>query len=324
MSDASAAGESLHISSSHFSRKDQVDIFLDHYGRALMQCDIDPAPGHPFQYEFTVRAIDKLGIADGRFTPAACAHRADMIDNDDILLICAGRGRNVVNMLGKEVLIHDGEAVLVTNGEVGVSTALDPVRMTNFRFSRAQLAALGGDLDGALMRRIDRTDPILGLLRGYANALGPRTPVEPMLGGIISQHFHDLATLLLGPSRDGIEIASRRGVRAARWRAVEADIATHLTDRDLSIAAVCARVKISPRMLRALFNGEGTTFADYVLTRRLARMRERLADPRWNHETISALAYDTGFGDLSHFNHAFRRHFGATPSDIRFGGRSGR
>jgi AraC-like DNA-binding protein len=34
--------------------------------------------------------------------------------------------------------------------------------------------------------------------------------------------------------------------------------------------------------------------------------------------TISAIAFAAGFGDLSHFNRAFRRHFGKTPSDTRW------
>jgi AraC-like DNA-binding protein len=34
------------------------------------------------------------------------------------------------------------------------------------------------------------------------------------------------------------------------------------------------------------------------------------------HRTI---AYETEFGDLSNFNHLFRRRYGATPSDIREG-----
>ena len=32
---------------------------------------------------------------------------------------------------------------------------------------------------------------------------------------------------------------------------------------------------------------------------------------------ISTIAFEAGFGDLSYFNHAFRRRYGATPSDIR-------
>ena len=33
--------------------------------------------------------------------------------------------------------------------------------------------------------------------------------------------------------------------------------------------------------------------------------------------TISTIAYDCGFTDLSWFNQTFKRRFGQTPSDIR-------
>jgi AraC-like DNA-binding protein len=42
-----------------------------------------------------------------------------------------------------------------------------------------------------------------------------------------------------------------------------------------------------------------------------------LLDPRHAHQSIGAIAYASGFGDLSHFNHAFRRRYGATPSEVR-------
>jgi AraC-like DNA-binding protein len=42
-----------------------------------------------------------------------------------------------------------------------------------------------------------------------------------------------------------------------------------------------------------------------------------LTDPRHADLTIGAIAYTAGFGDLSTFNREFRRHFGATPSDVR-------
>ena len=55
----------------------------------------------------------------------------------------------------------------------------------------------------------------------------------------------------------------------------------------------------------------------YVLGLRLARVRGMLSDPRHAHRTISALAFDAGFGDLSTFNRAFRLRYHATPSDVR-------
>jgi AraC-like DNA-binding protein len=33
--------------------------------------------------------------------------------------------------------------------------------------------------------------------------------------------------------------------------------------------------------------------------------------------TISAIAFQSGFGDLPRFNRGFRRQFGMTPSDFR-------
>jgi AraC-like DNA-binding protein len=45
-----------------------------------------------------------------------------------------------------------------------------------------------------------------------------------------------------------------------------------------------------------------------------------LVDSRMADRSISAIAFDAGFGDLSCFNREFRRRFGQTPSDVRAAG----
>jgi AraC-like DNA-binding protein len=100
-------------------------------------------------------------------------------------------------------------------------------------------------------------------------------------------------------------------------KAVKADIAANLTSHDLSVAAVARRQRVTPRYIHMLFDGEGTTFSQFVLAERLARVHRLLSDPRHGDKSIGAIAYASGFGDLSHFNHAFRRRYGATPSEIR-------
>jgi AraC-like DNA-binding protein len=42
-----------------------------------------------------------------------------------------------------------------------------------------------------------------------------------------------------------------------------------------------------------------------------------LRNPQFSARSISLIAYDVGFGDLSYFNRVFRRRYGVTPSDIR-------
>jgi AraC-like DNA-binding protein len=66
-----------------------------------------------------------------------------------------------------------------------------------------------------------------------------------------------------------------------------------------------------------LFEQEGITFSQYVISQRLLRAHRMLTDPRFADRSITSLAFDAGFGDLSYFNRAFRRCYGGTPSEVR-------
>jgi AraC-like DNA-binding protein len=106
-------------------------------------------------------------------------------------------------------------------------------------------------------------------------------------------------------------------MHAARLHAIKEDIAGHLDQPDLSVLALAERHHCTPRFVQRLFEMEGTTFTEYVLSRRIARAHGMLTDPRYAREKISAVAYDCGFGDISYFNRTFRRHYGAAPSEVR-------
>lgn len=310
--------QALRLTTAHFSGRDNIEAFRENYGRALMQLEISPLPGFAFELDFTVRAIPGFSIASGRLSPTHNRHTNSMIGDDDIVLVYTSQGCGSLRQSGREVTIRDGEATLVSNGLAGDFVGHVPSRLCNLRFSRALLSSMAGRIDDALLRKIRRDDPALRLLAGYAGVLNDAEALAaPELHRSIALHMHDLASLLMGATRDGARAAARRGVRAARMRAVQADIAAHLTERELSIATLCARQGLSPRAVRALFHGEGTTFADYVLQQRLVRVHRQLTDPSLASTTISALAFEAGFGDLSYFNHAFRRCYGATPSDVR-------
>jgi AraC-like DNA-binding protein len=66
-----------------------------------------------------------------------------------------------------------------------------------------------------------------------------------------------------------------------------------------------------------LFEEEGSSFSSFVLAERLRGVRRMLVDRRCAHLNIGQIAHESGFGDVSYFNRAFRRHFGATRSDVR-------
>lgn len=113
------------------------------------------------------------------------------------------------------------------------------------------------------------------------------------------------------------QLARSRGLRAARLCAIKADIASHLGEHELTVTAVAAHQGVSPRYVQMLFRAEGTTFSRFVLGQRLGCAYHMLTEPRYAACTITAIALEAGFGDLSTFNHAFRRVYGASPSNLR-------
>jgi AraC-like DNA-binding protein len=134
---------------------------------------------------------------------------------------------------------------------------------------------------------------------------------------LVVAHLCDLIAVTLGATHDAAAVAEGRGVRAARLRAIKHDIEVHLTSDELSLDAVAKRHRISDSYIRKLFESEGTSFSQFVLGRRLVRAHRMLSDRRWSDRRIAWIAFDSGFGDLSYFNRAFKRFYGLTPSESR-------
>jgi AraC-like DNA-binding protein len=308
----------MNVTSASFSGADAVEAFREHYGRTLMQLEIEPLPDHPLDIDFTVVAAPGFSIATGKVSPTINRHPPSMIDNDDVVLIYSPQGRGCIKQFGREAQIGGSGAVFATNAEAGIFEGHATSQLRNFRFSRKLLNGLLHDIESAMARPIPEGDAILHLLTQYATVMDDADALAtPELCHAIVTHMHDLASLLLGANSEGVELASRRGKRAALLRAVQSDIKSNLTSRELTPDAVARRHSLSTRVLRSLFNMESTSFTDYLREQRLTLAHRLLSDPRHAQMTVSAIAFECGFGDISYFNNSFRRRFGMTPSDVR-------
>jgi AraC-like DNA-binding protein len=191
-------------------------------------------------------------------------------------------------------------------------------RCLNVSVPRQALAELVPELDDAFMLRIPTESAALKLLTRYIDILdGGHELASPELCQVVIAHVHDLFALTLGASRDAAEIAHGRGVRAARLRTVKADILRNLSRQALSVREIASRLGVTPRYVQKLFESEGITFSEFLLDQRLARVHHMLMTARFNGLSISDVAFEAGFADLSHFNRNFRRRYGESPSDVR-------
>jgi AraC-like DNA-binding protein len=134
---------------------------------------------------------------------------------------------------------------------------------------------------------------------------------------LYEDHLIDLIALSLGIKGDARVLAEERGARAARRAAILREIENRSGDPSLSAITVALLLGVTPRYVHLLLEETGKSFTHHVLERRLERAALLLRDPRWRNRKIADVAAEAGFTDLSYFNRAFRRHFGATPSDLR-------
>lgn len=308
----------LRLSTDDFSERERFDAARELFGRAIIKIDFEPLLDVPFRLDMTLRALPDFGLARGKNSPLKCLHPASLVDSDDLVLVIIASGGGLMNQRGREAELRPGRAVLSSIGDPGNSYLPTDTETINFRFKRNRLSPLIDDLDAALLTPIPTDGEAMRLLMSYAGIFrDAHALASPELRGIVATHLHDLAALAIGATRDAAALATHRGVRAARLRAIKADIVKNLGDKGLSIEAIAARHGVTSRYVSMLFESEPLTFSEFVLSQRLHRAHRMLGDPRLANLSISAIAMETGFGDISYFNRTFRRAYGATPSDVR-------
>jgi AraC-like DNA-binding protein len=293
----------------------RADLLREFFQRLGVRYEVAATGREPI----TLHRLPGLQFSSGVLQGAS--YRRTRTTNDpteDVGFVVNPRGSMLVGQCGREVELGEGDATLVSFTEALDTVHRAPGDMLVLRFPRPQLAPRLANAHDSMLRRIPRGTPALRMVTDYVNfASRKATRIDDALQELVVSHIYDLVAVTAGATRDAAEIAQGRGLRAARLLAIKQDIARGLDRPDLTVAALAARHGCTRRFIQRLFESEGTSFTDYVLTQRLACAHRLLTDPCRDGDKISTIALDAGFGDLSYFNRVFRQHFGDTPSGIR-------
>ncbi len=288
--------------------------------RGVTWVSFKPIPDVVCGIDFTLQKFPDLGLLSGTVHGVRHehAHRDSGDGDDDFSLHMNISGSSQVAGPRGETMLRDGDAMLFS---YSVSRTISRPALVDhrvIRLPRAALSPLVHNIDNSVLLRIPRGTGMLRLLKAYVDSVfdDPALAI-PDMRRLVAAHLCDLVAVTIGATRDAAAVANHRGVRAARLRAIKSDIEMHLAHGDISPGAVAKRQRVSDSYIRKLFGSEGTSFSEYVLARRLLRAHRMLTDCRWAGVGISSIAYDAGFGDLSYFNRAFKRYYGATPSQVR-------
>jgi AraC-like DNA-binding protein len=111
--------------------------------------------------------------------------------------------------------------------------------------------------------------------------------------------------------------ASEGSARVAHHARALRHIRTHLADRHLTPRGVAKACGISLAYLHEVFRGTGHGVEETIFAERLERAGTMLRAPDHARMQIATIAYGVGFSAPAHFARAFRRRFGASPSEWR-------
>jgi hypothetical protein len=217
------------FSTSDLPERDRIPYWHEFFSSNVIHCDMAPQSDDPFRAEAALLAWPGLR-AMRLSTPAQYWRTPAMVaDADDsIVLLVNHTGLIALSQGGAEMAIGAGEALGVLHAAPSRLTT-SQVDYIAFGIPRAALVPFVADVEGAAMRLIPRHNEALLLLTRYVRILREDPVlVTPELRHVAVTHAHDLIAMALGATRDGAEIACGRGVRAARLRAVKADILEHL------------------------------------------------------------------------------------------------
>ncbi len=122
----------------------------------------------------------------------------------------------------------------------------------------------------------------------------------------------DLALALTGA--EGTDIRARPDGRLDTLLSKAKDYIQSNIREDISLDALGRELDMSKFHFLRLFREQvGTTPYQYILSCRVEQARKALLGP----QTVSDIAYEYGFADLSHFNRRFKAVFGVTPTRYR-------
>jgi AraC-like DNA-binding protein len=244
------------------------------------------------------------------------AHISD--GTSDLAFTINQAGTATASARGRQLALSAGDAVLMSSSEVTKFSRCDKGSSWTLRLSRSVLSSLVVNGEDTVMRCIPQRTESLQMLVEYTRTLLDGAGLAtPALRQLAVSHIYDLVALTLGATREADELARARGVRAARLEAAKSFIAENSHRPNLSVGLVAAHFGVTTRYLQRLFEGDGMTFSEFLLSRRLTRAHRMLSEPQFSAHAVSTIAYDTGFGDLSYFNRSFRKLYGTNPLGVR-------
>lgn len=306
------------FSTDRLPRQQRLPFLHDFVGRQVARWQFKPLSE---DLSLDVAAFDlarNTTIGRVRYSPISGARTRELLADGrhNYMLTIHDADHEIDVENGPPILIRAGDMLLVNEGTMS-RFRLPDIGAHLVSLDYAQLIERLPGIAGNAYYHIQAGAPGVTLVRDYLELLFRNSSAVADAPELTSGHLYDLVAHVLKDHVKSDKDRMRQGVGAARLEVAKRDIITKLCDPTLAIAAIARNQGITPRYLQRLFETDGVSFSEFLRDSRLDLAFAHLCDPTRFGTSISSIAFDCGFSDLSHFNRSFRKRFSQAPSDVR-------
>ncbi len=249
--------------------------------------------------------------------------RGEQVFYADMAVVFAVAGPMQVMVNGADYTMCKGDVVLIHPGEKHAIQCAAPAAVCMAVYSSRFLATLFRPYGGAAFACNSLSDAgrdytrIRGIFReliqvridtNRKSECGVRSLLYRLLD-CLSEEFS---------AEKGERCSVQQGTEDGRMQQVFRYIDENFSG-NISLSVLAEQMYLSPSTLSRLFKkNTGVYFAEYILQMRLDYARQALLDA---DDSITRIAVDSGFSNLSTFNRVFKERFGVSPSEYRRAGR---
>jgi len=233
-----------------------------------------------------------------------------MSDPGYLKMVVQRRGRSLFEQDGRAAWLKPGNWSLYDTTRSYIVSSPEPVDLHILLLPRQGILRGRADLGELLVHRLrGRTgmgrvacDAIERALAGFEAGEAPAPDTGARIVELLHQALLEHAGERLRPMR-----------RSVLRERIKAHVRAELADPALSVSSVAEALNCSTRALHKAFEQEDHSLRDFIWDCRLQSARQALERQNGQRQSITSIAFASGFSSTAHFSRAFRARYGASP-----------
>ena len=270
----------------------------------------------PFQGLVEASVLGSVRLA--RVATAACVVRRRPEDIGRLseaayLIKFQTKGEASWSQRNREVRLRPGDFVVCSVAEPYRLEFVGDYEMPVLALSAETMRRLTPDPDRFIGVRMGAEDADCGLLSGFVTQVASRMQrlSEPMIARVEANVLDLLGAVLSVRGR------ARRPSAQQLIGQIKVYVARHVRNARLSATMIAAAFGMSTRRVHVLFETEPLSLGRYIRQLRVHECRRALHEGLCLAMSLTEVALEWGFYDLSHMTRCFRAEFGMTPGEVR-------